>query len=114
MSTSTCVGFVLFDLRQHPIEFTRGYLAAAEFTNAARVDFQRSAAVWTIQISSGWQRLRLPVADKRPVLAPAPQAILRTANDAAVRIYGVIISLGSDAQRYCVIERVFLELHRLH
>src|SRR6266545_6962258 len=111
---STCVRFILLDSRQHPIKLARGYLAPAEFTNAASVHLQRTATIGTIQVGSRGRRLRLSIADKCPVFRPAAQILVRAADDLSGLVGSVVVTLCPDAQRNGVVERVFLDLHRLH
>lgn len=64
------VRFILLNSRQDPIKLSRDYLAAAECTNAADVHFEGSATIRAVEIGPRCRRLRVPVANKRPVLTP--------------------------------------------
>ena len=70
MYVSTRVRLILFDLRQDPIELTRGYLAAAKFTNAGWIDLERGTTVWTVKVGACFVCLSVLIANKRPVLTP--------------------------------------------
>src|SRR5712692_3768362 len=111
---SASVAFILLDLGEHPIEFARSNLAAAEFADARRIYLQRRAAVRAVQISARRPCLRLAVAYEGPVFTPAPQIIFRSRNNAASCVNRVIKTLRENAQRNRIVESVHLDLHRLH
>src|SRR5437660_6723432 len=111
---SAGIRFILLDLRQHPIEITRGYLATAEFANARGSNFERRAAVGAVQIRSRRRRFSLPAADERPVLTPTAQLVFRSGGHLAAGIDGVIVAFGPDAQGDRIVKSIFFDLHRLH
>ena len=110
---SACIGFVLFNPRQHPIKLSRGYLSAAEFTNAGIVYLERRATVRTIQVCLSRSRLGIPAANKRPVFTPGSEIGLGTTNDVTALVNGVIVALRSDSQRDRIVKLVFRDLHWL-
>src|SRR6266850_4086094 len=56
----------------------------------------------------------LAIANECPILTPVSKFTFRSANDLATLVNSVIVTLRANAQRYCVVERVLLQLHRLH
>src|SRR5262245_19544515 len=93
------VAFVLFNLRKHPIEFTRGNLDTAEFADSHGVYFQRRATVRAIKVSSGRGRFGFCVANKRPIFTPLSQIFIGSSYDFSVLIHCVVITPSKDAQR---------------
>ena len=108
------VRFILLNSRQDPIKLSRGYLSTAEFTNADRIYLKRRPAIWAIQIGAGRRRFSITVSNKRPILAPLPQAGLRTTNYSPAVIHSVIVALRANPQGYRVVKSVFRDLDRLH
>src|ERR1043166_7651478 len=95
----TAVSLLLLNPQQHPIKPSRGYLPAAEFTNAGIVDLERRPTIRTIQVSTCRHCLRLPAANTGPVLTPLAKVGFRAANNLAAIIDRVIVALRTYSQR---------------
>src|SRR6185436_3445736 len=86
----------------------------SDLTNADGIYLERGTAIGAIQIGAGRRRFSVTVSNKRPILAPLPQAGLRTTNHPPAIIHSVIVAVRANPQGYRVVKSVFRNLDRLH
>src|SRR5215213_3620790 len=108
------VGLVLLDFGEHPVELAARHLAVAVFADARGVDLQGRGAVRAVEVGARVRRPSLAVADESPVLAPAPELLVRPGDDLALGADRVVVALGPDAYRDRVVEGVLLDPDGLH
>src|SRR6266852_1447878 len=108
------VAFILFDLREYPVEFARSDFPTTKFTDARGVYFQRRATIRAIQVSAGRRRLGFAVANEGPVFTPLTQVLVLAGDHSACLIDCVVVALGEDPERDRIVKCIDFDFGRLH
>ena len=110
---SAAIGFVLLNPGKHPIKFAGSDFPAAKLTYTGEIHFKRRTTVGAIQLRPLRQWLRVSVSYERPILTPAAQAVLRSADDIAGLVHSIVVTLRPDTYRDRVVKSVLFDFHRL-